>query len=487
VVVVTLASGSATLVALIQTAISVPGLVLAMFAGAVADVVNRRRMLVAASLAMAVAMMALAGLTVADVATPAIVLVLTAALGAGLAMFMPAFTATVPDLVPRPLLAPAMTITNVSVNLARAAGPAMAGGVIAIAGAGGLFWVLAGVLIAVVGTLAVFGPPAAAPEHPERIAEAVRAGARYAWFSAPLRAVILRTALFVLFGSAMWALLPLVAVRRLDMPASGFGILLGCLGAGAVCIAAVLPRMEARLGLDAIVGAGSVVVAAAIAALTVVTSPVAAGLVLFVAGAAWISALTGVITSTQVVVPAWVRGRALAAWVLAYQGGFAVGGILWGFFADASLRVALLVAAAALVASVLAARVVRLPDLHGAELQPVRSWEDPFVVAEVDDEDGPVLVTVEYEVRDGDAQAFVAAMLDLSEIRRRDGALRWELYQDVADPTRFVETFASPTWGAHMRQHERVTQVDLPYEERVIELTQGYTVHHLVSALRRSR
>src|SRR3954467_2855393 len=153
--VITHQSGSAALVALIQTAISLPGVVLSLLAGAVADVLDRRRLLVAASLAMAVAMSVLAALTVADLGTPAIVLVLTAALGAGLAMFLPAFSATVPDLVPRRLLAPAVAMTNVSVNVARAVGPAMAGVVIALAGAGGLFVLLAGVLFVAVGILAV--------------------------------------------------------------------------------------------------------------------------------------------------------------------------------------------------------------------------------------------------------------------------------------------------------------------------------------------
>ena len=284
--VITSQSGSAALVALIQTAISVPGVVLSLFAGAVADVVDRRRLLVAATLSMAASMAVLAALTVADAATPVLVLLLTAALGAGLAMFVPAFSAAVPDLVPSQLLTAAMAMTTVSVNVARVVGPAMAGAVIALAGAGGLFWLLAGVLLVAVAILAVFGPRGTAPERPERIAAAVRTGARYLRFSAPLKIVIARTGLFILFGSALWALLPVVTVRRLGLDASAFGLLMACIGAGAVAGAAVLPRLQTRLGYNGLTGAGSVVVAGVVASLALVTSPLLAALMLVVVGVA---------------------------------------------------------------------------------------------------------------------------------------------------------------------------------------------------------
>src|SRR4051812_10459684 len=293
--VITSESGSAALVALIQTAISVPGVVLSLLAGAVADVVDRRRLLVAAALAMAASMTVLALLTVADAATPTIVLVLTAALGAGLAMFLPAFSATVPDLVPRRLLLPAVAMTNVSINVARAVGPALAGVVIAFAGAGELFGVLAGVLLVVVGLLVVYGPRNTAPERPERIGVALRAGARYARFSASLRTVIVRTALFVLFGSAMWALLPVVTVSRLGLDASAFGILMGCAGAGAVAGAIVLPRLQALLSYNGLAAAGSLVLAGVLGTLAVASSPLLTAAVLVVGGMAWVGVVTGLL------------------------------------------------------------------------------------------------------------------------------------------------------------------------------------------------
>jgi MFS family permease/quinol monooxygenase YgiN len=483
--VITHESGSAALVALIQTAISVPGVVLSLFAGAVADVIDRRRLLVAASLAMAVSMTVLAVLTVTDVVTPVIVLVLTAALGAGLAMFLPAFSATVPDLVPRGLLAPAVAMTNVSVNVARAAGPALAGVVIALAGAGALFWLLAAVLGVAVGILAVYGPRDTAPESPERIGAAVRAGARYLRFSAPLRVVIGRTAAFVLFGSALWAMLPVVTVDRLGLDASAFGLLMACIGGGAVAGAAVLPRLQTALGYDRLTAAGSMVVAVVVAALTVVESPLLAAAVLVVVGVAWMAVVTSLLTAAQMVAPAWVRGRALAAWLLAFQLGFAVGGVLWGVVANASLDAALLLAAAGLVATVAAGLLFRLPSGAGPAPEPAGNWQDPVVAEEPQADDGPVLVVIEYQVAEEHHDAFVAAMNDLSVVRRRDGAVRWELYEDVAQPGLFVETFSAATWGEHMRQHRRTTEIDVPVEERPFALTRSYTVRHLVGAARR--
>ena len=320
------------------------------------------------------------------------------------------------------------------------------------------------------------------PERPERIGSAVRAGARYARFSMPLLTVLARTALFILLGSAMWALLPIVAVQRLDLAAADFGLLLACVGAGAVAGATVLPRVQARFSGEATVAGGGVAIALVLVALSVVTHPLVAALVLVLAGVAWIAVLTVLLTAAQLIAPAWVRGRALASWLLAYQAGFAVGGVLWGVIADASLRAALLAPAAGLVLVALAGRVLPMPAVSDEALEPSNSWADPNVVADVADDSGPVLVTVEYTVAEGDAAAFVAAMQQLSAIRRRDGALQWQLYQDVEDPALFVETFTAATWGEHLRHHERGTQLDLALEERAVGLAQRYTVRHLVGA-----
>ena len=479
--VITARSGSASVVAAIQAALGLLGVALALLAGAVADVVDRRRLIIGATGAMTLAMGILAALTTAGAASPAVVLVMTAVLGAGLATFLPAFSAAVPDLIPRAMLAPAVAITNVSVNVARAVGPAIAGVVLAVAGADALFWLLTAVLAAVVVALAM-SAPSVVPEHPERIATAVRAGARYARFSAPLRTVLVRTALFILLGSALWALLPIVAVQRLGLAAHDFGLLLACVGTGAVAGASLLPRLQARFRGEAIVAGGGVVIGAVLVALSFAQHAVVAAVVLVVAGVAWIAVLTVLLTVAQMIAPAWVRGRALASWLLAYQAGFALGGVLWGVVADASLRAALVIPACGFLLAALIGRVVPMPGVDEDVQEPSDTWEDPVVATEVADERGPVLVTVDYEVPRAEAAAFVAAMEELSAIRRRDGALRWELYQDVEQPELFVETFTAATWGEHLRQHERGTRVDVALEERALSHVRRYTVRHLVGA-----
>jgi MFS family permease len=478
-------SASAAAIAGIQTAISLPGVILALFAGALADVADRRLMLIVAGLSMAVAMSLLAGLVLAGSAGTVLVLLLTAALGGGLALFLPAFSAMVPDLVPRHQLAATMGIVGISVNVARATGPAIAGVLIAVAGAGGLFSLLALALVAVTLTLALRGPPSAPPDLPERIPEAVRAGARYARFSRPLRNVLIRTASFILFGGAMWALLPVIAVDRLGLAATSYGLLLACLGVGAVGAVTVMPRLRVHFTSEALSAAGTATFAGALVALTIVSDPFAAAAVLVIAGAAWISVLTVLMTAVHTAAPDWVRGRSFAAWLLVYQGGFAAAGVLWGVVAEWSLSAALLAPAGALALTSAAARLLPVPDEGHRPLEPARAWEDPVIGREVEHTAGPVMVTVEYVVSGDAAEAFITAMQELAVTRRRDGALRWNLYHDVADPERMVEVFVVATWGEHLRQHERGTHVDLPLEESVVSMARGYEVRHLVSAVGR--
>ena len=467
--VITAQTDAAAPVAAVQAAISLPGVVLALLAGAVADVLDRRLLLVRSTLVMAAAMAALAVATALEgVATPAVVLALTVVLGAGLALFVPIFIAMVPDLVPRPLLAPAVSLGGVSVNLARAAGPALAGLMIGALGASGLFWALAAVLCAVTVALAVRGPRGTVPERPERIREAIRAGARYARHAPPLRRVTLRTALYVVPGSAMWAILPVIAVRSLGLDASGFGLLLGCVGVGAVVAALLL-------------AAGAALMATVLAALAVLEAPAPAAAVLMLAGASWITVMTAMNTVAQSVTPAWVRGRAIAAWLLAYQGGLTLGSIAWGLVADVDLQAALLIPAAVLAVAALGPRLLPLPG-HEDEPAPASTRAPPVAAAEPDGEAGPVLIVVDYEVDPEHADAFVGAMQRLSAVRRRDGARRWHLYRDVADPAVFTETFEVASWAEHLRQHDRLTHVDLPLEEEIAALARGFSVRHLLSA-----
>ena len=351
-------SASAALLALVQTASTVPAVALALPAGAAADLVDRRWLLVALLGSMALCMAALAVAVAAGSASAAVVLALTLAMGAAIAVAVPAFSSLIPDLVPRADLAAAVTLNGISINLARALGPALAGGVLALSGPTTLFALLAAALAAM--TLLLVATPAAAGSAPAAEpgwGRAIRGGLRFARTSAELQAVLARGFAFVVPASALWALLPAVAVRGLGLEPAAFGAILAALGIGAVLGAQLLPWLRARLGLDRLVTLGSAYGVANLVLLSAVGSVPLAVASLVVAGAAWIAVLSSLNTAAQLAAPAWVRGRALSINQLVFAGGMGGGSALWGAVAElAGLRVALLAAAAALGASLLAAR-----------------------------------------------------------------------------------------------------------------------------------
>ncbi|MGH7790329.1 MAG: MFS transporter [Candidatus Binatia bacterium] len=477
-------SSSPVMVALMPAATSLPFVLLALPAGALADIVDRRRLLIAAQLWMLIAAAALGGLTVAGRTTDWLLLGLTAALGIGAAMMAPAWQAFAPHLVPRQHLPAAVALGGVSLNVARAVGPALGGLLLAIQGPGPVFLVNAASFIVVIAALAmVRDTRRASTLPPERVVGAISAGVRYVRHARPLRSVLLRTAAFMLPGSGLWALLPLVARHDLGLSAVGYGLLLGCLGAGAIGAAWGLPTLRRALDGDQIVAGATVVFAAAMLVLgTAHVVPVVA-VAMLIGGGAWIAATATLMGAAQGSVPAWVRARALAVVILVLQGGIALGSVLWGAVATrATTQSALLAGAAVMLASLAVTRGARLRDLGSLDLSPV-TWPDPELHVDIDPERVPVLIMVEYEVGADDANAFVATMREVSDLRRRDGATEWGLFRDAARPSRFVETFLAPSWLEHLRQHERSTEADRVLRDRIAPfvLRERQPVSHLIA------
>ena len=352
-------SGSAALLALVQTASTLPAVVVALPAGAAADLVDRRKLLVALVASMCASMVVLAAAVEVDSASPAVVLALTFAMGCAIAVAIPAFASLIPDLVPRDDLAAAVTLNGISINLARALGPALAGIVLALTTAAALFGSIAGALGAM--ALLLLTTPRAAGTPPDQSGEgwtaAMRTGVRFATSSTDLRAVLARGFAFVVPASALWAVLPAVAVHRLDLEPAAFGGVLAALGAGAVLGAQLLPALRARLGLDRLVSLGTAYGAANLVLLSVVESTAIAVASLVIAGAAWIAVLSSLNTAAQLAAPAWVRGRALSINQLVFAAGMAAGSAAWGVIAEAAgLEAALIAAGGVLVASLAAAR-----------------------------------------------------------------------------------------------------------------------------------
>ena len=478
---------SPMMVALVQAATSLPVFLVGLPAGALADVVDRRWLLLWTQGWMLATATVLGMVSLTGIITPWSLLALTFALGLGAALNAPAWQAIVPELVPRADLPAAIALNSIAFNIARAIGPALGGIVVALAGAGTVFLLNAASFLGVMGVL--YRWQRAAPLSrwpPEHVVGAMRAGLRYVRYAPPLRAVLVRAGVFMLCGSALWALLPLVARNELGLTAAGYGLLLGALGAGAVGGAVLLPRVRQQTTADTLVAGATVVFAVVTLALAYLHDIALLCIVMFVGGAAWMLLMATFNVAVQTAVPEWVRARALAVYLLVFQGGIAAGSALWGTVAArAGLSMALLGAAVGLLGGLLAMVRYRLVTGDAVDLTPSLHWPEPIVTRTLQPEDGPVLVMVEYQIDPVQAEAFVRAMDAVRLERRRDGAMRWGLFSDAAAPSRYVETFLVESWVEHLRQHARVTMGDRAVQERAQAFHIGTTppvVSHLLSA-----
>jgi MFS family permease len=459
---------SPLLVSLVQAASSLPIVVLALPAGAWADMVDRRHLLLGAQLAMFLAAAALAITTFAGTVSPALILTLTFALGCGNAVAGPSWQAIQPDLVDRGLLPQAAALNGLNMNVARAVGPAVGGVVVAVAGAGWVFALNAASFVGIAMVLAMWrSPDRDDPMPPERLVEALRAGGRYVRHALIVRRLLYRAVLFIPAASAVWALLPVIAADNLGLGSGGYGLLLGMVGAGAVAGAVVIPRLRARVGSAVLVTGAMATTAVATVLIATINQVVVVGLALLPVGAAWIAVMSSLNSGMQLALPKWVRARGLAYYLVVFQGAQALGAIIWGVVADrSSASTALLIAAAVLVIGALVGLRSPMPDTSKLDRTISTHWPAPQLTFTPDSTDGPVLVTVTYRVAEDRAVDFTNAMLGVGRSRRRTGALRWELFRDGSDPTRFVESYLIGTWAEHMRQHEhRLTGADRRFEE----------------------
>ncbi|GGV72915.1 MFS transporter [Streptomyces longisporoflavus] len=464
----------AALVTLVQTASSLPVVLLALPSGVLADRFNRRTVLLAAQFAMLAVSTVLAVLAFADALTPAVLLGLTFLLGCGTALMGPAWQAVQPELVERRQLGQAAALGAVNMNLARAVGPALGGAVVAAAGTGWVFAFNAASYLGIAAVLLLWKPPASQVPavRGEKLLAAAHAARRYVWNAPGVRRVLLRTALFIPGGAALWSLLPLVASRSLGLGSGGYGLLLGVVGLGAVGGAFVLPAIRRACGVNGTLAAGTVVFAGALAVLATVRIPWAAAVALLPAGLAWIAVLSTLNAAVQARLPGWVRARGLAVYLLVFQGGQALAAPLWGLLAERlGLRATLLLGGALLLAGAASLRRWPLRGTDGIDPTPSDHWPVPPLLFEPGPSDGPVLVSVSYRVAPGNGVAFTARMDQVARSRRRTGALSWGLYQDGREPDRFVENYLVASWAEHLAQHHgRLTNTDRRHEEHAREL-----------------
>lgn len=454
-------------VSLLQTAASVPVLMLALPAGSLADLVDRRRLLIAANVAIAATAALLAAATLSGVTTPALLLAFTFLLGVGSAFGNPAWQAIVPDLVAKPLVPAATILGGVSVNLARAVGPALGGLIVALAGPPTVFILNALATLVIVLALWRWRPESVSSAAPaESLVGAMRAGLRFVHFSEQIRPVLVRALAFVMCGSALWALLPVLGRQQLGLDAARYGLLLGAVGTGAVLASNFLPAWRKRLNVDRLVVVASLTLAALFALLATIRSYpltlVAMGLI----GMVWIALMPTFNVAAIQALPPWVRARGLAVYHVVFMGGTAAGAVLWGTVATAAgVTAALLVAAVGLAASVLLSPVFPMRRIEQVDLTPAGHWPTLEGITDAIETDaGPLLITVEYRIDPAREEEFLRLVHATRPARQRDGGYGWGIYRDAEDQSRYIESFLVESWSEHQRQHTRVTRHDQAQE-----------------------
>ncbi len=480
-------SPSPLMVALVQAATSAPVFLFALAAGALADLISRRKLLITVTALLFLNTLVLAGLVLSERATPAILLLFTFLNGAGAAFVAPAWQAIVPQLVPRPELQSAIALNGVGVNISRAIGPAVAGAIIATIGIAWPYLVNAVSFLVVLAALFWWNPPAPPPSDlpAERFLNAMRAGLRYVHASAAMRATLVRAVAFFLFVSAFWALLPLVARQELQGGPQLYGLILAAVGVGAVIGALFLPKLTKKFSADQLAALGTlgtVLVLVVLALLKRTDAAIAASLL---AGMCWITVLSRLNISAQLALPDWVRARGLSIYITIFFGAMMLGSILWGQVASKiGIPGAQLIAAAGATLATLLTWRFKLLQSDQLNHAPSGYWPQPVVASEVALDRGPVMVTVQYDIAPSDTDAFIEAMLHLKASRERHGAFAWGLFEDVAIPGRMLEYFIEESWVAHMRHHQRTSILDGQIQQQALKYQRPGTtpvVTHLLA------
>ena len=468
-------SPSPVMVALVQVATSLPMVLFALPAGVLADVIDRRHLLLVTQSWLCLTAAGYGAAVWLGVMTPWLLLSLTGVMSLGLAFNSPARRAITAELVPREDLSGAISLKTASVNAARALGPVLGGFLMATLGPAVLFLLNAVSFLGVIVVFYVWRRPQRRTRLPaEHFWGALQAGLRYVWHAPAMWSVMARAGAFTLCGSALWAMLPLVVREHLEQGATGYGLVLGCFGLGASLSTFVLPRLQPHWPREYLVATATIIFALVLALSGLVKASVLFCLIMLLGGSAWLIVLTSFSASAQAALPSWVRGRALAAYILVFFGGMAGGSALWGAVAERiGIGATLWVAAGGALIALAATHRCPLVTSDAYDTSPSRHWPTPDIEEEPDNEKGPVLVTIDYQIDPDQCEAFFLAIRQLGRIRRRDGALRWGVFADAAATGRYLESFIVETWGEYLRQRDRFTVADRDIEDAVLAYHQG--------------
>ena len=465
---------SADKVALVQTALMLPVMLISMPAGAIADMYDRR---IVALVSLSIALSGATALTVLawlGLVTPQSLLALCFVVGSGMALFGPAWQSSVSEQVPAETLPSAVALNGISYNIARSFGPAIGGIVVATAGAVAAFAANAVLYIPLLVVLFLWrrsSEPSRLPR--ERLNRAIVSGVRYIANSPSIRIVLARTLVTGLIGGSVSALMPLVARDLLHGGAQTYGIMLGAFGMGAVIGALNITEVRKRLSGEAAVRACALSMGGAIAAVALSRSPVLTAAALVISGAVWMLAVALFNIGVQLSAPRWVAGRSLAAFQASIAGGIAIGSWGWGRLTDvAGVEAALLVSAALMLISPLLGLWLQMPPV-GARNEDAEVLADPEVQLSLTARSGPLVVEIEYRVAPDNARAFHNVMQEVQLSRQRNGAYGWSIARDIADPELWTERYHCPTWLDYLRQRNRSTQSERALHQRAMDFHLG--------------
>jgi MFS family permease len=466
---------SALMVALVQTASMAPTLLFGLLAGALADIADRRRIILITQIVLFTAALILGAATVAGITGPAALLALTFLIGTGFTFYLPAQQASVNELVSRAELPRAVALSAVAFNVARAIGPALAGAIAAWSGSGTAF--LAGALFFLVMLVALRrwkSRERPLPGVPERLLSGVQSGLRYARHSAAMRSLLIRNLNFSVCASAFWALLPVIARDQLALGAGGFGLLSAGFGTGAIMGALSMPRQLQSRPLNKVVTSGVLLWTVAILLVAVSHITVIGVVGACCAGVAWVTVFASLSTGTQSTAPAWVRARAVAMNLVAVQASLAIGSALWGALASTfGTSIALVASAILMVVLHLLNRRVRVTMGTEADVALGVQLPDMAIAVEPLPDDGPVLIQIEYRVDPENRNPFLRAIHAVEKIRRRNGATSWRVFRDLAEDGRFVERYIIASWAEYIRLRSRMTMRDRKVQEHVEQFQQS--------------
>ena len=477
---------AATIISLVQTASALPMVMFALIAGVLADAFDRRRLMLWVQVYFVVVASLLSILSAIGKVPPLLLLAFTFAMGVGNAVQLPTWQPLITELVPRDHIAAATRLDMVSVNVARAIGPAIAGLVIAAFGVPPVFAINAGCTLFLIVALATWRrTPATAPRVRERFLPALRAGGRYVRHEPVVRLILIRLAIFVFPAVAMWALLPLIANRQMGLSAAGYGILFGALGVGAITAAFTMGDLRKHLSSNHILSIVGIAFGGAFALTMVVQGLLPAIPLLIVLGYSWTATASTLNAELQLYLPGWVRARALAVYLMTFTAAQAVGAPIWGQIAQhVSLSASVWIAAALAALGGVAGFFWHFPESEKLDRSPLAYWSEAQILEEPEPDAGPVQIMVEYAVAPEQYGDWRSAMNSMRRSRLRSGAIRWEVYRIGERADTYVEIFTVPSWAEHQHQHEiRLTAEDQAIEEKAFSDATGTpTAVHLLPA-----